>query len=100
MGEITPERLEILRNVDEVYIQALREGGLYHKIWQAFAIFLPVRSVGVQGDERTHDYVVALRAVTSADGMTADWYPFESSFLGLGVFTYLQRSQRSEPSGL
>jgi GMP synthase (glutamine-hydrolysing) len=81
MGEITPENLELLKLVDEVYIQTIRDEGLYNKIWQAFAVFLPIRTVGVQGDGRTHDYVVALRAVTSSDGMTADWYPFEPSFL-------------------
>ncbi len=82
MGEITRENLDLLKKVDEVFIQSIREAGLYDKIWQAFAVFLPVRSVGVQGDGRTHDYVVALRAVTSSDGMTADWYPFEPAFLG------------------
>lgn len=81
IGEITPERVEILQKVDEIFIQALRDEGLYHKIWQAFAVFLPIRTVGVQGDGRTHDYVVALRAVTSVDGMTADWFHFDSHFL-------------------
>ena len=81
IGPITREALEILRQVDEVFIQSIREEGLYAKIWQAFAVFLPIRSVGVQGDGRTHDHVVGLRAVTSSDGMTADWYPFEASFL-------------------
>jgi GMP synthase (glutamine-hydrolysing) len=81
IGDITPERLEILRNVDEIFIQSLHEAGLYDQIWQAFAVFLPIRSVGVQGDGRTHDHVVALRAVTSSDGMTADWYPFDGRFL-------------------
>ncbi len=81
IGEITRDNLEILKHVDEIFIQSIRQGGLYEKIWQAFAVFLPVRSVGVQGDGRTHDHVVALRAVTSSDGMTADWYPFEHKFL-------------------
>jgi GMP synthase (glutamine-hydrolysing) len=81
MGEITHENLEILRHVDEIFIECIREAGLYEKIWQAFAVFLPVRSVGVQGDGRTHDYVVALRAVTSSDGMTADWYAFDPKVL-------------------
>jgi GMP synthase (glutamine-hydrolysing) len=81
IGDINRERVDLLQRVDEVFISALREEGLYPKIWQAFAVFLPIRSVGVQGDGRTHDHVVALRAVTSVDGMTADWYPFESSFL-------------------
>lgn len=81
LGEITAERLEILRQVDEVFITMLRESGLYDQIWQAFAVFLPIRSVGVQGDGRTHDHVVALRAVTSSDGMTADWFHFDPKFL-------------------
>lgn len=81
LGNITEEKLSILREADAVFINALKEDGLYDKIWQAFVVFLPVRSVGVQGDGRTHNYVVALRAVTSADGMTADWYPFEHAFL-------------------
>ncbi|KAG5222474.1 GMP synthase [Salix suchowensis] len=67
--------------VDEIFIQAIKDAGLYDSIWQAFAVFLPIRSVGVQGDQRTHSHVVALRAVTSQDGMTADWYYFEHKFL-------------------
>ncbi len=81
IGDITPERVKVLQLVDEIFIQSIRDAGLYDKIWQAMAIFLPVKSVGVQGDGRTHDHVVALRAVTSSDGMTADWYPFEHKFL-------------------
>jgi GMP synthase (glutamine-hydrolysing) len=81
IGEITAHALGILRQVDEIFIDSIREAGLYDQIWQAFAVFLPIRSVGVQGDGRTHDHVVALRAVTSSDGMTADWYPFDSKFL-------------------
>ncbi len=81
IGEVTPERLELLREVDEVFIQSIQEEGLYDEIWQAFAVFMPIKSVGVQGDGRTHDHVVALRAVTSSDGMTADWYRFDSQFL-------------------
>ncbi len=81
-GEITREKLDILRQADAVYIDAIRKAGLYDEIWQAFAVLLPVRSVGVMGDFRTYDYVVGLRAVTSTDGMTADFYPFEMSFIG------------------
>jgi GMP synthase (glutamine-hydrolysing) len=81
LGEVNQESLRILREVDEIFINSIREAGLYQEIWQAFAVFLPVKSVGVQGDGRTHDYVVALRAVTSSDGMTADWYPFDGKFL-------------------
>jgi GMP synthase (glutamine-hydrolysing) len=81
MGEINDENLRILREVDEVFISELKSSGLYDEIWQAFAVFLPVRSVGVAGDGRTHDYVVALRAVNSSDGMTADWFHFDPKFL-------------------
>ena len=80
-GEITEERLAILRRADAVYIDEIRKAGLYDKIWQAFAVLLPVRTVGVMGDARSYDYVCALRAVTSTDGMTADSYPFEHLFL-------------------
>jgi GMP synthase (glutamine-hydrolysing) len=80
-GEITREKLDILRKADAVYLDQIRRHGLYDEIWQAFAVLLPVRSVGVMGDGRTYDYVVALRAVTSVDGMTADYYPFEHAFL-------------------
>ncbi len=82
-GEITKEKLDILRNADAVYIDQIRKAGLYDKIWQAFAVLLPVKTVGVMGDGRTYEYVVGLRAVTSTDGMTADFYPFDMSFLGL-----------------
>jgi GMP synthase (glutamine-hydrolysing) len=80
-GEITAEKLDILRKADAVYLDEIRKAGLYDIIWQAFVVLLPVRSVGVMGDGRTYDYVCALRAVTSVDGMTADFYPFEMSFL-------------------
>ena len=81
-GEITQEKLDILRNADAVYIDQIRKAGLYDKIWQAFAVLLPVKTVGVMGDGRTYEYVVGLRAVTSTDGMTADFYPFDMTFLG------------------
>ncbi|GAA0544235.1 GMP synthase (glutamine-hydrolysing) [Rhizomicrobium palustre] len=80
-GEITGEKLEILRKADTIYLEEIRKAGLYDKIWQAFAVLLPVKTVGVMGDGRTYDHVCALRAVTSSDGMTADYYPFEHSFL-------------------
>jgi GMP synthase (glutamine-hydrolysing) len=80
-GEITEEKLEILRKADTIYLDEIRKAGLYDKIWQAFAVLLPVKTVGVMGDGRTYDHVCALRAVTSTDGMTADYYPFEHSFL-------------------
>ncbi len=81
LGEVTEDRLEILRQADAIYIQELRNAGLYDKIWQAFAVLLPVRSVGVMGDQRTYEYVLALRAVVSVDGMTADWFHFPFDFL-------------------
>ena len=81
-GEITREKLEILRRADAVFIDQIRKHGLYDEIWQAFVAILPVRTVGVMGDGRTYDFACALRAVTSVDGMTADYYPFTHQFLG------------------
>ncbi|MEM9583149.1 MAG: glutamine-hydrolyzing GMP synthase [Pseudomonadota bacterium] len=81
-GEITREKLDILREADAVYIDQIRKHGLYDEIWQAFVAILPVRTVGVMGDGRTYDFACALRAVTSVDGMTADYYPFSHEFLG------------------
>jgi GMP synthase (glutamine-hydrolysing) len=81
-GAITREKLDILRFADDVFIEEIRRVGLYDDIWQAFAVLLPVRTVGVMGDFRTYDFVVGLRAVTSTDGMTADFYPFDMDFLG------------------
>ncbi|MEX2319543.1 MAG: glutamine-hydrolyzing GMP synthase, partial [Bauldia sp.] len=81
-GAVTREKLAILRKADTIYLDEIRKAGLYDAIWQAFAVLLPVRTVGVMGDQRTYDYVCALRAVTSNDGMTADFYPFDMSFLG------------------
>ncbi|MDT0575617.1 glutamine-hydrolyzing GMP synthase [Croceicoccus sp. F390] len=80
-GEVTRERCDILRKADAIYLDEIRKAGLYDAIWQAFAVLLPVRTVGVMGDSRTYDNVCALRAVTSTDGMTADVYPFDSGFL-------------------
>ena len=81
-GGVTREKLAILQEADAVYLDEIRKAGLYDKIWQAFAVLLPVQTVGVMGDGRTYEYVLALRAVTSVDGMTADFYPFEMEFLG------------------
>jgi GMP synthase (glutamine-hydrolysing) len=81
-GEVTEEKLDILRQADAIYLDEIRQAGLYDTIWQAFAVLLPVRTVGVMGDARTYDYVCALRAVTSTDGMTADYYDFSHQFLG------------------
>src|SRR5205085_2230545 len=81
-GTITREKLDILRLTDEIFIEEIRRAGLYDEIWQAFAVILPVKTVGVMGDGRTYDFVVGLRAVTSTDGMTADFYPFDTAFIG------------------
>jgi GMP synthase (glutamine-hydrolysing) len=81
-GEVTRDKLDILRKADTIYLEEIRNAGLYDAIWQAFAVLLPVKSVGVMGDGRSYDYVCALRAVTSTDGMTADYYPFPHEFLG------------------
>jgi GMP synthase (glutamine-hydrolysing) len=81
-GEITEDKLDILRLADAVYINEIRKAGLYDEIWQAFAVILPVKTVGVMGDSRTYEFVVGLRAVTSTDGMTADFYPFDMKFIG------------------
>jgi GMP synthase (glutamine-hydrolysing) len=80
-GEVTQDKCDILRKADAIYLEEIRNAGLYDAIWQAFAVLLPVRTVGVMGDYRTYDSVCALRAVTSVDGMTADIYPFDAAFL-------------------
>src|SRR6185436_8274138 len=82
LGEVSEPALDILRKADAIYLDEIRGAGLYDDIWQAFAVLLPIRSVGVMGDYRTYENVVALRAVTSTDGMTADWYPFPHDVLG------------------
>ncbi len=81
LGAVTPDRLRVLRRTDRIFLEEIEAAGLYDDIWQAFAVLLPVRSVGVMGDGRTYEHVVALRAVVSRDGMTADWFPFEPAFL-------------------
>ena len=93
LGDITPEKVEILQNVDKIYIDALREWGLYDQVWQAGAILLPVKSVGVMGDERTYESCVALRAVASTDGMTADWV----SAMLIGGTSFLTKNSLSKP---
>jgi GMP synthase (glutamine-hydrolysing) len=80
-GEVTREKLEILRAAGTIWLDEIRKAQLYDEIWQAFAVLLPVRSVGVMGDDRTYEHVCAVRAVTSTDGMTADSYPFDHAFL-------------------
>lgn len=81
LGLVDKEKLEILREADDIFIKSIIKAGIYNNIWQAFAVLLPVQSVGVMGDSRSYEYVLALRAVTSVDGMTADWYNFEHDFL-------------------
>jgi GMP synthase (glutamine-hydrolysing) len=82
LSDITRDKIDVLQRADAIYLEGIREAGLYDDIWQAFAVLLPVRSVGVMGDYRTYENVVALRAVTSLDGMTADWFPFPHDVLG------------------
>jgi GMP synthase (glutamine-hydrolysing) len=82
LSDITIDKLEVLRKADAIYLEEIRAADLYDDIWQAFAVLLPVRSVGVMGDFRTYENVVAVRAVTSTDGMTADWFPFPHDVLG------------------
>ena len=96
-GDITREKLDLLRQVDAVYLDEIRKAGLYDEIWQAFAVLLPVRTVGVMGDGRTYDQACALRAVTSTDGMTADYYPFEHAFLGRVASAHHQRGAGDQP---
>ena len=82
LGSVTEDRLRILKEADMRFIEEIRKAGLYDKIWQAFAVLLPVKAVGVMGDERTYENVIALRAVTSVDGMTADWFQFPKEVIG------------------
>ena len=81
-GPVSQEQITLLRQADDIYLDEIRAAGLYNEIWQAFCVLLPVKSVGVMGDSRTYEYVCALRAVTSTDGMTADYFPFDQDFLG------------------
>jgi len=81
IGEVTEEKVQLLQDADDIYVQALKSWGQYDKVWQAGSILLPVKSVGVMGDERTYEYTLALRAVTSVDGMTADWAHLPYDFL-------------------
>ena len=80
-GLITKEKIKILKEADHIFINGLRDSGLYDKIWQAYAALLPVKTVGVMGDNRTYEYLCLLRAITSEDGMTADFYEFKKSFM-------------------
>ena len=99
-GEVTKERCDILRKADAIYLEEIRKAGLYDAIWQAFAVLLPVKTVGVMGDYRTYDSVCGLRAVTSTDGMTADVYPFDADFLTQCRDAHRQRGEGHQPRGL
>ena len=90
----------MLRQADAIYLEEIRAAGLYDEIWQAFAVLLPVRSVGVMGDERTYENVVALRAVTSTDGMTADWFPFPHDVLARISNRIINEVRRGQPRRL
>jgi len=81
IGEVTKERLDILREADDIYMNILHEEGVYDEIWQAFAVLIPVKTVGVMGDQRTYENLLGIRAVTSSDGMTADWYRMSPEIL-------------------
>ena len=99
-GAVNEPDLAILRAADAIFIEELRERGLYGKVWQAFAVLLPVRTVGVMGDERTYEHVIALRAVTSQDGMTADWARLPHAFLARVAEPHRQRGARRQPRRL
>ncbi|MGY3421945.1 GMP synthase (glutamine-hydrolyzing) [Bradyrhizobium sp. F1.13.4] len=99
-GDITREKLDILRKADAVYIDQIRKHGLYDDTWQAFAVLLPVKTVGVMGDGRTYDFVVGLRAVTSTDGMTADFYQFDMKFLGETATRIINEVKGVNPGGV
>ena len=99
-GAISREKLDILRQADAIFLDEIRKAGLYDKIWQAFAVLLPVRTVGVMGDGRTYDFVCALRAVTSIDGMTADFYPVRHGLPRPRRNPHHQRGEGRQPRGL
>ncbi len=99
-GAITREKLDLLRKADAIFLEEIRDAGLYDAIWQAFAVLLPVRTVGVMGDGRTYDHACALRAVTSTDGMTADVYPFDAGFLIARRRADRQRGAGDQPRDL
>ena len=90
-GAVSRDKITLLREADRIYLDAIRKAGLYDDIWQAFTVLLPVRSVGVMGDRRSYDYALALRAVTSVDGMTAGVYPFSADFLADVATTIVNR---------
>ena len=99
-GEVTPEKVAVLQKADAIYLDEIRKAGLYDAIWQAFAVLLPVKTVGVMGDARTYEDVLALRAVTSTDGMTADFFEFPWDVLGRAATRIVNEVQGRQPRGL
>ncbi len=99
LGEVTPERLAVLREADAIVMEEIRNSEFYRQVWQAFAVLLPIRTVGVMGDERTYENVVALRIVDSVDAMTADWTQAPPRFPGAPEQPHHQRSQGGQPGG-
>ncbi len=97
LGEVTNERLRILRDADAIVVSEMKASEWYYRVWQSFAVLLPVRSVGVMGDERTYENTIALRIVESQDGMTADWVRLPYELLGKISTPHHQRSQRRQP---
>ena len=100
LGEVTEERLAMLREADAIVVEEIRRAGLYEKIWQAFAVLLPVRSVGIMGDDRSYGWTVAVRVVESEDAMTADWVAATRRSAGTHFDANRKRSTRNQPSGL
>ena len=100
MGEVTRERLSILRHADSIFIDELKKSGAYDEIWQAFCVFIPVKTVGVMGDERTYENVCALRAVSSTDGMTADWSKISYDLLGKNLSKNHKRGKGDKPGSV
>ena len=100
LGDITPEKVELLQKADRIFIEELHNFGIYNDVWQAFAVLLPIQSVGVMGDFRTYEKTVALRAVTSTDGMTADWARLPHDFLASVSSRITSRGPRRQPRRL
>ena len=100
LGDVTEPRLELLRKADAIVVDEIRKAGLYTSLWQSFAVLLPVQSVGVMGDARTYESTIAMRAVESRDGMTADWARLPHDLLARDLLAHRQRGQRRQPRGV